>query len=352
MKGRGRWAILAAVTAAIGAVGLAAVLGEGQASSTELKVSSDVLQATADGSSTASFVVYLDDQADVSKAYTIEDEDERGRYVYETLRKHAADTQGAIRAKLDAEGAEYKSYWAVNMIVAEGDRDLVEDLADRQDVAAIESDAGSDGLQEDEGPETIDEGNAVEATEVGVTNVKGPSLWTLGYTGQGIVIANQDTGMRWTARRPPDPLPRLGRQPRHLRPQLQLARLHPCADHECGRRHGVVRPRSPTPAASTSSLPATTTATARTRPARSSVTTPARASARVRTRSASRREPSGSAAATWTPATAGPSTYTECFQFFIAPTDLTGANADPTKRPHVMNNSWGCPRRASSAHAT
>src|SRR5204863_6527494 len=32
-----------------------------------------------------------------------------------------------------------------------------------------------------------------------------------------------------------------------------------------------------------------------------------------------------------------------CFQFFIAPTDLSGGNADPTKRPDVMNNSWGCP---------
>ena len=38
-----------------------------------------------------------------------------------------------------------------------------------------------------------------------------------------------------------------------------------------------------------------------------------------------------------------PETYTECFQWFIAPTDLAGNNADPTKRPHVMNNSWGCP---------
>ena len=69
MKGRGRWAILAALTAAIGAVGLAAVLGEGQASSTELKVSQDVLEATAEGG-TASFVVYLDDQADVQQQPT------------------------------------------------------------------------------------------------------------------------------------------------------------------------------------------------------------------------------------------------------------------------------------------
>ena len=38
-----------------------------------------------------------------------------------------------------------------------------------------------------------------------------------------------------------------------------------------------------------------------------------------------------------------PATYTECFQFFIAPTDLAGNNANPALRPHVMNNSWGCP---------
>jgi serine protease AprX len=38
-----------------------------------------------------------------------------------------------------------------------------------------------------------------------------------------------------------------------------------------------------------------------------------------------------------------PATYTECFQFFIAPTDLNGQNPNPALRPHVMNNSWGCP---------
>jgi hypothetical protein len=38
-----------------------------------------------------------------------------------------------------------------------------------------------------------------------------------------------------------------------------------------------------------------------------------------------------------------PTTYSECFQWFIAPTDLNGNNADPSKAPHVINNSWGCP---------
>jgi len=38
-----------------------------------------------------------------------------------------------------------------------------------------------------------------------------------------------------------------------------------------------------------------------------------------------------------------PATYTECFQFTIAPTDLAGNNANPALRPHVLNNSWACP---------
>ena len=38
-----------------------------------------------------------------------------------------------------------------------------------------------------------------------------------------------------------------------------------------------------------------------------------------------------------------PATYNECAQWFLAPTDLTGANPDPDKAPDVISNSWGCP---------
>ncbi|MBE2224584.1 MAG: S8 family serine peptidase, partial [Anaerolineae bacterium] len=38
-----------------------------------------------------------------------------------------------------------------------------------------------------------------------------------------------------------------------------------------------------------------------------------------------------------------PATYAECYQWFIAPTDLNNANPDPGKAPHVINNSWSCP---------
>jgi subtilisin family serine protease len=37
------------------------------------------------------------------------------------------------------------------------------------------------------------------------------------------------------------------------------------------------------------------------------------------------------------------STYTECFDFFLAPTDTAGENANPDMAPHVIVNSWKCP---------
>jgi subtilisin family serine protease len=37
-----------------------------------------------------------------------------------------------------------------------------------------------------------------------------------------------------------------------------------------------------------------------------------------------------------------PFTYLECFQWFLAPTDLNGNNPSPDKAPHVINNSWYC----------
>jgi subtilisin family serine protease len=38
-----------------------------------------------------------------------------------------------------------------------------------------------------------------------------------------------------------------------------------------------------------------------------------------------------------------PETYTECYQWFIAPTDLNGENPQSVLAPDVINNSWGCP---------
>jgi hypothetical protein len=38
-----------------------------------------------------------------------------------------------------------------------------------------------------------------------------------------------------------------------------------------------------------------------------------------------------------------PATYAECFEWFMAPTDLDGNNPDPDRAPDIISNSWTCP---------
>ena len=86
-----------------------------------VKIAPEVLADTADGKN-ASVVILLADQADVSAAYGMKDQDARGWFVYNTLTQHAARTQAGLQAFLTAQGASYQSFWAANMIVATADR--------------------------------------------------------------------------------------------------------------------------------------------------------------------------------------------------------------------------------------
>src|SRR5205823_2617462 len=54
-----------------------------------VKIAPEVLADTANGNNT-SVVILLADQADVSAAYAMKDQDARGWYVYNTLTQHAA----------------------------------------------------------------------------------------------------------------------------------------------------------------------------------------------------------------------------------------------------------------------
>src|SRR5947207_2401583 len=97
------------------------------------KIAPEVLADTAAGKS-ASVVIFLPDQADVSAAYGMKDQDARGWFVYNTLTRHAARTQADLQGFLNSRGVSYQSFWAANMIVATLDRSTVESLAARAEV--------------------------------------------------------------------------------------------------------------------------------------------------------------------------------------------------------------------------
>src|SRR5207247_9586847 len=161
------------------------------------QIAPEVSSDTSDGRR-ASVIILLADQADVSAGYAMRDQDARGWFVYNTLSQHAAVTQTGIRNLLNSKGVTYQSFWVVNMIVANADRVLVETLAARSDVARVDSNRATRWIEDPSIANFGVQPSNPAVVEWGVQNVNAPQVWAMGFTGQGIVIGNEDTGMRWT----------------------------------------------------------------------------------------------------------------------------------------------------------
>jgi len=286
------------------------------------RIDGKVLSDTADGNS-APVVILLSEQADLSAAYSMTDQDERGWYVYKTLTEHAARTQAGLKEFLKANGVSYQSFWAANMVSATADRTLVEKLAARPDVARIDSNAPTrwieDPVIEKSGVNT-NSVNVPNVAEWGVLNVNAPAVWAMGFTGQGIVVANEDTGMRWTHNA--------------LKPKYRgwngVTADHNFNWHDSIHSGGGVCGPNATAPCDDHGHGTHTTGIAVGDDGSGNQVGVAPGAKWIGCRNMDQ-------------GNGTPTTYTECFQFFIAPTDLAGNNANPALRPHVINNSWGCP---------
>jgi serine protease AprX len=148
------------------------------------------------GEAVVPVIVLLNDQTDLHAAAAIHDRNRRGWYVYKALKAQAKRTQKELRRFLRAAGVPHRVLWGVNAIALQADRALLDALAARDDVRAIESNLPVRWVEEPP-PEEHAAPLATAGVEWGATNVRAPEVWALGYTGQGIVIGNQDTGMQW-----------------------------------------------------------------------------------------------------------------------------------------------------------
>lgn len=149
-------------------------------------------QIQAQGS--ADFWVVMEAQADLSGADTMADWTARGEFVVERLQAVANETQPGIISVLEKAGAAYTSYWVVNAIFVHGDDALVNELSALPEVARITA------TQTFEIPEPIPapEEGEIDAVEWNIARINAPQVWTtFGDTGQGIVVANIDTGVQF-----------------------------------------------------------------------------------------------------------------------------------------------------------
>src|SRR6266511_3017401 len=193
---------IATAATLIAAAAIMAVAGQRDPSSpgaAASKIAPWVVEHTASGQQ-AEFMVVLGDQADLSGAATMRTKNEKGSYVYDTLRNKSQATQGPILQWLRERGIEHRSYYIVNAILVKGSREVAKALASRPDVARVDGNPRIKNSLPQPGPavERPSQPQTPATTQPGINYTHAPQVWALGYTGQGIVIGSADTGVRWT----------------------------------------------------------------------------------------------------------------------------------------------------------
>ncbi len=250
---------------------------------------------------------------------------ERRTALVELLRSTAEVSQAPVRQWLDSQGIAYRSYWINNTIQAELTLDQIDALALRTDVARV---VGNNPIHQkliaDEQPSTVMTPDAIQAITYGVTKVRAPDVWALGFTGQGVVIAGQDTGIRWT----------------HAAIKQKYRGWNAgtsTANHNYNWHDSIHAPQSGGSCGPDQIAPCDDNSHG-THTIGTMVGDDGAA-----------QQVGVAPGAKWigcrnmNGGDGRPASYNECAQWLLAPTDLAGQNARPDLAPDVISNSWGCP---------
>ncbi|MFN7960123.1 MAG: S8 family serine peptidase [Thermoanaerobaculia bacterium] len=304
---------------------LAPALGA-QAPAASAKIDPWVLENTRAGAE-AEFLVVLARQADLSAAAKLKSKEAKGRYVYDTLMKTARESQAPLLADLSARGVEHRSFYLVNAVWVKGDRSLAFSLAGRPDVARIDGNpVMRQALPEPEPPQPLEFNpdwtpDAITTVEPGISYVRAPNVWNLGYTGQGVVVGGADTGYRWTH----------AALKAGYRGWNGTTASHDYNWHDSIHSGGgICGANSPQPCDDNGHGSHTMGTSVGLDGANQVGMAPGARWIGCRNMD----QGNGT-----------PTTYLECMEFFIAPYPVGGTTAqgDPSKAPHVTQNSWGCP---------
>ena len=90
------------------------------------------------------------------------------------------------------EVAEYQPFWIINAIYLKATKDVILKLAARDDIKLIEPDRKVRLLR---AAPSSTSGHQTKVVRWNIQKVKADSVWMLGYTGQGVVIGQIDTGV-------------------------------------------------------------------------------------------------------------------------------------------------------------
>lgn len=305
------------------------------ASNWQAKVDPWVLDASAQGDT--EFLIFLTEQADVSGAASLPTKLEKGTYVLKQLNEVAQRTQPAVIAVLKKLGAAYRPFRVANLIWARGSQQVIRALAERADVARLYANpqvqldlpAEPASTLEDSQP---DQSAAPTTIEWNITKVNAPQVWAAGFTGQGAVIGGQDTGYQWDH-------PALKNQYRGWNGVS--------ADHNYNWHDAIHNETDPCPGDSPEPCDGYGhgTHTMGTMVGDDGGTNKIGMAPGAKWIGCRNMNNSGNGT---------PASYTECFDWFLAPYPIGGnsSQGDPSKAPDVISNSWTCPPSEGCSYDT
>jgi serine protease AprX len=277
------------------------------------KISPAVLDQTTGGRST-SFIVSLASKAELGAAEALPTKIAKGRFVTATLRVHAERTQAPIKVVLDRMGASYRSHFLANALTVTGGRAVVDALAARGDVSRIDANPWvRSSLLPDRPGVLATDGAAPDAIEWNVKRVGANRVWRQGYTGQGIVLGNIDTGQQWN----------------HPALQNQYRGWNGSSANHNYNWYDATNPNNRAPV----DPQGHGTHTAGTMVGDDGGTNRIGVAPGAEWIGCRSMDSAGFGS---------PDTYITCFEFMIAPWDLDGNNPDPDLAPVAVSNSWYC----------
>jgi hypothetical protein len=275
---------------------------------------------------TASVLVVLREQAELSAAATIADSAERRRFVFEALRAQAEISQRPLVERLRRSGTRYRAFYLVNMLEVHADRSLADELARRDDVSFLAANLPAALTRQPR----VEEAQplvpaSAPAVEPNIVRIGAPDVWARGFTGQGVVVGVADTGFTWDhpALKP------------HYRGFDGVSVSHDYNWHDAVHGAGSENrcgSDSPFPCDDDDHAPGHGTAVSGFLVGDDGGDSKIGVAPGARLIGCRNMDQGDGT----------PSRYTECFEFFLAPTDLAGRNPRPDLGAHVINNSWGC----------
>ncbi len=143
-------------------------------------------------------IVYLKGEANLDAAKTLKAKEARTKFIYDALVGKANESQRGVLSMLSAESTtRYQRFHIANAIaVTHASRALVEALAERSDVQRIVANRPSRGIPNIEPAQLVPDGVAAIGDNIRKTGAD--QVWAMGHKGEGLVIAGNDTGIEWT----------------------------------------------------------------------------------------------------------------------------------------------------------